>query len=78
MATLKQLRRNKAKLKANIKQIDLFLKEVRKAKKAGEKKAKMGTKTYTIPSLIKKGSKVKKTATDRLKRTEKAIKKKAK
>lgn len=76
MATLKQLHRQKAKLKSNIKQADRFLKEVLKAKKDGIDKAKMGTKTYTISALIKKGTKIKKTATDRLKRTEKAISKK--
>jgi len=76
MATLKQLIKQKAKLKANIKQADRFLKEVRKAKKDGTEKAKMGTKTYTITALISKGIKIKKTAINRLKRTEKAILKK--
>lgn len=76
MANLKQLKQSKTKLKANIKQIDRFLNEVKKAKKDGIKKAKMNTKTYTINSLITQGNRLRKTAVSRLKRTEKEIKKK--
>ena len=78
MPSLIQLKRDKSKLQSRKKQVDTFLKEIRAAKKQGFKKAKMGTKTYTIDSLITKGNKAKKIAINKLNKIERAIAKKVK
>jgi len=60
------------------KQAEAFLREVEKAEKAGIEKARVGGKTYSVKSLVKRGKQAKQLAAKSIKAVDKGLEKTAK